>query len=352
MYRKFIFILLIISSLSIYAQNGGEKTFAFLDIATTARERALSSSSLAVWDHDINLTFANPSLLNRKMSRHLALNYTNYIGDINMGAVAYAHHFEKTGTFALGMSYLNYGTFKEALASGDKIGEFTASDKVFNLTYAIPINQFLQFGTNLKFIYSDYYQHYSAAAALDVAINYHNDEKQWYLSLLMKNMGGQFSGYTKENKEPMPFDIQFGLAKKFAHAPFMVMASIHHLNNWNLRYKSPLDNNSIDLEGNQTNTEDNFFKKSGDEFLRHLNIGVELNPLNNVYLRASYNFKRGKELALKEKSGMVGFGLGVGIRISKFHISYAYNSYHVSSVTHTFSITSNLGLFFSKKGKS
>ena len=56
--------------------------------------------------------------------------------------------------------------------------------------------------------------------------------------------------------------------------------------------------------------------------MRHLIFGIEFIPLDNFYLRAGYNYQRRQELKISNRTAMVGFSWGFGIRISKFHLSY------------------------------
>lgn len=343
--KKYVFIFFAfyyISNLS--AQIGGESTYQFLTLPSSARVSSLSNSSLGLWDNDLNLTFSNPSLLDSTMQSHLALNYADYISDINYGMVAYAHHFNKIGTFAFGINYMHYGDFIESDATGEIIGDFTASDYAFNLVYAKALFPNLQMGVNLKFLYSNYYQYYSSGIALDAGLTYHNDKKRNSLALVFTNLGHQITPYREGNYEPLPFDIQLAFAQRLKHAPFRFLVAIHHLHNWKMAYDSPLDDDNTII--GEEKSEKSTFDKFGDEAIRHLNLGAEIVPGKNFYLRVGYNFQRMKEMVIDDKFGMVGFSFGAGIRIYKFHISYSRAIYHVAGATNTFSVTSNLQEFF------
>jgi len=338
-------ILLFGITLSSLAQIGGEATYQFLSLPNSARSSALANTSIGVWDSDLSLSISNPSLLDSTMTQHLALNYANYIADINYGSAAYSHHFDNIGTFAFAINYFNYGDFKEADPTGAILGEFSAADYAFNLIYAKALLPNLQMGVNLKFLYSDYYKYYSSGLALDAGLTYHNDDKKRSLALVVKNFGTQIKPYREENYEELPLDVQIGFSQRLNHAPFRFLISLHHLNNWSLSYDSPLDQED-NILGNEAPKEKSNIDQIGDELIRHLNLGVELVPGKNFYLRAGYNFQRLKELTIEDKYGMVGFSFGAGIRIYKFHISYGRAIYHVAGATNTFSITSNLKEFY------
>ncbi len=344
--KPYLFLFVIINFIStLSAQVGGESTYQFLSLPSSARVSSLSNSSIAVWDQDINLILSNPSLLDSSMHRNLALNYADYIADINYGMVAYAHYIKDIGTFALAVNYMHYGTFQEADITGDILGNFTASDYAFNMFYSKAVFHNLQIGGNLKFLYSNYYQYYSSGLAIDAGITYHNDKKNQALSFVIKNLGHQVKPYRDGNYEGLPFDIQLAFAQKLKHAPFRFLVALHHLHNWQMSYDSPLDMKNT-IVGEDEETKVSVFDKIGNEAIRHLNIGAEIVPGKNFYLRFGYNFQRMKEMVISDKFGMVGFSFGAGIRIRKFHISYGRAIYHVAGATNTFSITSNLGEFF------
>ncbi len=347
--KKNLFIIVISTLLShtLYAQIGGESTYQFLSLPFSARTSALAGSSSSVYDNDLTLALSNPSLLDSSMHQHISINYADYLKDINYGTAAYAYHSAKLGTFALALNYFNYGEFTEADETSQKLGTFTSSDYAFNLLYARPISNQIQVGASMKVLYSDYYLYSSSGIAFDLAATYHKDQTGFSSSLLISNLGFQFKPYRESNYESLPLDVQLGVSQRLKYAPFRVMLQMHHLHNWNLAYDSPLkDNTGVLGQKDKEEEKPNAFTQSLDELIRHINVGVEFIPVKNIYLRAGFNFQRYKELAVSSKFGMVGFGLGAGIRIYKFHISYSHAFYHVSGATNTFSVSSNLNEFF------
>ena len=345
--RTYLFIILnVIFLSSLRAQIGGEATYQFLDLPPSARSSSLSGSSIGLWDHDLNLALSNPSLLDSSMHKSLILNYADYIADINYGTAGYAHYMEGKGIFAFAINYMHYGRFKEADETGQVIGQFTASDYAFNMLYSKPLSPKFQIGANLKFLYSNYYQYFSLGLALDAGITYHNDDKNHSLALVIKHFGHQIKPYRQGNYENLPFDMQLAFAQKLNHAPFRLLVALHHLHNWSMAYDSPLDEKSTVLGEEAEEIKKSTFDKVGDEFIRHLNVGAEIVPSKNVYIRIGYDFQKMKEMIIDQKFGMVGFSVGAGIRIYKFHVSYARSVFHVAGATNTFSISSNLQEFF------
>jgi hypothetical protein len=85
-----------------------------------------------------------------------------------------------------------------------------------------------------------------------------------------------------------------------------------------------------------------------DKFMRHIAIGTEINLGENLVLRAGYNYRRRQELKIDTKPGMVGFSWGVGLKITRFRISYGRATYHMAGGTNQFSLTMNLDEFGKK----
>ena len=78
-------LTLMLVTLQLSGQLGGNATYAFLNLTNSARVASLGGKVVSIWDDDLNLPFHNPSLLHEGMSNHLVVNYVNYFSDINYG---------------------------------------------------------------------------------------------------------------------------------------------------------------------------------------------------------------------------------------------------------------------------
>ena len=65
------------------AQIGGESTYEFLNLPNSARIASMGGEYLAIYDNDITLSLANPSLINEKMHNNLGFSFVDYYTDIN-----------------------------------------------------------------------------------------------------------------------------------------------------------------------------------------------------------------------------------------------------------------------------
>ena len=347
--RTLIFLIFIFVVSYSAAQLGGNAIYRFVDIPAAARQSALGGKLVPVYDNDFNTVLSNPSLLNANMSNHLTLSYVNYIADVNYGYAAYAHHYNKIGSFAMNVQFMSYGKFKETDATGFVTGNFTASDYCYNILYARQIDSVFSIGGNLKTIYSHLDQYTSLGNALDAGATYHSKDKLFTSSFLIKNIGHQWTYYTPGNKEPMPFDIQLGASKKLPKAPIRFVFVFHHLQKWDLTYVDANNPTATTDPLTGAPVKQNKTKIAADKLGRHFIGGVEFVLGKNFNLQFSYNYQRRKELKFDGRAGIAGFSLGFGLKISKFNISYSHAQFNTAAGTDHITITTNLSSFYTKK---
>ena len=327
------------------AQLGGSKTYMFLNMSNSARVSALGGNYAPIFDHDITLAYSNPSLISSDMHNGLSINYLNYFADVNSGFVAYGHDFDKIGTFVGTLQFLGYGTFEERDETGLQMGEFKAGEYALTIGWSKKLSDHFQMGVNLKNIYSKLDKYSSYGLAADVALSYINEDKELTSSFIVKNIGRQISTYTGDSNEPIPFEIQWGVSKKFEHAPLRVVLLLNDLQKWDLTYSDP--NQKIEYDpftGEEIKSGNTW--AFGDKLMRHAIFGVEFAPgKGNFMVQLAYNYRRRQELKIASRTSMVGFSFGFGIRISKFKLSYSHANYHLAGGTNTFTITTNFADF-------
>jgi len=342
-------VLLVFLSGYALAQQGGKNVYEFMNLSNSARVTALGSNFLTIDDGDIDLAYANPSLINEEMSHQISLNYLDYFSGINAGFVSYGQHFDKVGTFVGSLQFINYGTFDETDETGQKLSEFSASEYAFIIGWSKALSEKFRLGVNLKNIYSSLDEYSSYGLAADVAISYSNKEKQFASSLILKNMGRQISTYTEQYRESLPFQIQMGMSKKFEHAPFRVLFLLNNLQTWNLKYSDPNSDGDIDpFTGEEKETSEVW--EFADNALRHAVLGVEFVPgKGNFMVRLAYNYRRQQEMRIASRAAMVGFSFGFGLRVYKFKISYSRASYHLAGGTNTITMGTNFSDLFASK---
>lgn len=339
---SFFLIFLLLSSVA-SAQIGGDNTYEFLNLTTSARLSSLGGNQIAVKDDDSFLGFVNPSLLNEEMDNKLALTYVSYLADINVGFASYTKTYDSIGTFNLGVQYINYGDFIETDQGGNEIGNFSAGEYAFVLGYSYPIDTNFSVGANLKTIYSSFYDYQSIGLAADLGATYFSKKNGVTMALLAKNIGTQLTEYADDDQESLPFELQFGITKRFKNVPLRLGLIAQQLQKWDLTYENPEDQGQSLLGEDETrnDNENGFFNKLAS----HLIFNAELLISKNFNVRFGYNYLRRAELKVDEKPGTVGISWGFGMRISKFHLSYGRSAYHEVGPTNTFSVSTRLSDF-------
>jgi hypothetical protein len=331
-------LILLISSLVGKAQIGGETTYQFLELTNSARMAALGGNQVAVNDStDLNLPFNNPSLLAPEMSNQVLFNYVNYFSDINYGYASYARSYEGIGNFAIGMQYINYGKFTETTERGELTGnEFRAAEYALNLIYSNHYKK-INYGAILKPIFSSFESYQSFGIAADLGLSVASKNGLTNAGVVVRNIGTQITTYYKNGeREPIPFDIQAGLSSRLAHAPVVIYVTAQHLNHWDLANADTTEqsNDEVIIYEPQENI--------GKQIMRHIVLGVELLPSKNFTVRVGYNYQRRQELMLTDRSSVVGFSLGFGVRVKRFKLDFATSRYHIASSSTLLSLVINL----------
>lgn len=316
----------------------------------TARAAALGGNSMSVWGDDINLIYSNPSLLNSSMHKQATLNYCNYVGNLNFGYLAYAHHLQKYGTVAGSLQFFNYGKFNGYDEFGQATTNFNANDYSINLNYAKPFeDSSFQVGIALKTIISQYDIYKSFGNAIDFGITYHS-KKDFIVSVQAKNIGFIWKGYSNllTKNEPLPQTVQLGLSYKIPKAPFRLIGIYDQVTKWNLKYISPVDTtgSSSPFSNSGTKADSSKFQKFGikfrngsDNFLRHITVGAEILITKNLHIRLAYNHRRQKEMILPERRGINGLSVGFGFRVKKFGFAYSFTKMAFPGNSSIFSLT-------------
>lgn len=348
--RLFYSVVAILLSSSVYAQLGGTRTFAFLNLPNSARAEALGGSIVSMYDDDVALAYNNPSLLNEGAHNQLLVSFNNYFANIGYGYAGYARHWKNIGTFHAGIQYINYGDFRETNENGDILGTFTASDYCITLGYARSFfDSVLHVGANWKNIISQYHDYNSYGMAFDLGATYVSKNKLFTASLLLKNMGGQLKSYTPGNKEPLPFEIQLGISGSLKYVPVRLMCFVTNLQRPDLSYVDPANRFQIDPLTNDTiDTKLNV----GLNILRHFVIAAEIYPFKeHLFLRIGYNFQRSGEMKTDIKRGAQGICYGIGIKINAFSFSYSRAEYHLAGSPNHISLNIDINKLMTIKSK-
>lgn len=338
MYKKLIFLTLILFGNTIFAQIGGNGVYQFLNLISSPRQAALGGKTITNFDYDVNQPLFNPASINSEMDGKLALNYGNYFGDVSYGTAAYAYTYDRhIQTFHAGITYINYGKFDGRDQNGTSTNEFSGSEIALSLGYSYNIPKTkLYVGGNAKLISSSLETYNSFGIATDLGAIYINEKSNVNYALVLRNFGTQISTYAG-TREKLPFEVVAGISQELANVPVRWHLTLENLQKWNVSFENPARATQT-IDGNPIPEKVTFL---GNAF-RHVIFGAEIFPKKAFSVRLSYNFRRASELKIIEQRTFSGISAGFGIRFSKFRFDYSYSRYTLASNTSLFGLMINL----------
>lgn len=276
----------------------------FLRLPVSAHAAALGGDNISIIEDDESMIFNNPALLSSVSDKTINLNYMNYMSGANTASASFNRIIKERASVAASAQFVDYGKMKETDENNIQTGEFSAKDISIAGYFSYMLTDRLAGGITAKFITSYIGDYNSIAMSVDLGLNYYDPEKEWSVSLVAKNLGGQMKAYD-DQYDRMPIDIQLGASKRFAHMPFRISATLVDLNH--LDYK----------------------------FINHLIAGVDIIISPTIWVGAGYNFRRANEMKITETDGEsshgAGLSFGAGINLERFKLNLAYGKYHVSS---------------------
>ncbi|MEM6722437.1 MAG: type IX secretion system protein PorQ [Bacteroidota bacterium] len=346
-------LLLCLSTLG-FAQIGGDAVYEFLDLPVSARANALGGQLTTVYDEDAGLGLGNPSLYNASMHQQAVFNFGLMPASINYGNFAYTHHVSKwNSTLAAQFQYIDYGTFPLTDETGMQIGTFKASEVAFGGGIGYRYNERFSFGANVRLVSSNFEAYNSFGMSTDIGASFIDTARNFTATVVLRNVGFQFSTFGEDNRENLPFNAQIGFSKRLRYLPLRLSVIFQHLQQWDIRFDDPNNTPTTSIFGEEA-AEDSGFTKFVDNLFRHIVFSGELLlGKNDVFqIRFGYNHLRRQELSITNLRSLSGFSGGFGIRVKRFQIDYGFAAYHIAGGLNQFSLRTDIGSFGKNKRKS
>ena len=343
---SYTFFLVVCFFTMVQGQRGGERVFEFTGLPTSARATALGGSQIAATTNDYGLVGGNPGLLNQSMDNSFIFQHNFHFAGIDNGYAGFAKYIEGWGSMIHGgVHYMNYGKFTAADELGNIEGEFKAKDLALQAGISRQLNERMSGGVTLQYIQSTYESYTSSGLMLDAGIAYRSEDGLNHYGLVLRGAGFQFSSYYEGGqKGKMPVDLQFGFSKRLEYVPFRLSILMHDINRWDLRYESPLDEEtSIDF-GQEVPDEPSDFSQGVENFFKHLTFGGEfiIGKNEGLMLRFAYDHQIHQELSVVNLRSLAGFSAGVGVNLKLFILDYGFTVYHQAGSTKHLGIRVNL----------
>lgn len=303
MIRPVFALLLMFCTLAGFGQES-QTAYNFLRLPISAHVAALGGDQIALTDDDASLIFHNPALIQYVSDRTINLNMMTYMQGTVTASASFVRAFNERGTWGVSGRYMDYGTLKETNTSGEQTGTFGARDIAVGASLAYGLTNHINGGITVKMVTSYIGQYNSLGAAVDLGLNYYDDESEWSVSAVARNLGGQLTAY-EDDFERLPLDLQLGVTKRLVGSPFRFSATLVRLNDWEYGIG------------------------------RHFVLGADLLLGEQFYLSAGYNAMRASEMKIDTDEGNgnhgAGLSLGGGLTLERLKLHVAYAKYHVSA---------------------
>ena len=311
MKRVVFAVVFVLSVLPVGAQES-QTVYDFLRLPVSAHVAALGGDNTTLVEDDATLIFHNPALINNVTDRTLNLNLMTYMEGATTGSASFLRAAGERGTWGVTGQFMSYGTMKETNVSGQQTGDFSAKDIALGGTFAYALSERFSGGITAKLVASYIGQYNSLGAAVDLGLNYYDAEREWSLSAVARNLGGQLSAY-EDDFERLPLDLQVGVTKRLIGSPLRLSASLVRLNDWEYGIG------------------------------KHLVLGADLLLSPQFYVAAGYNAMRASEMKISADDGDsahgAGLSLGGGLLLQRLKLHVAYAKYHVSASSLVFNIS-------------
>lgn len=299
---SFISFFLLLSS-TISSQES-TTSYNFLRLPVSAHVAAVGGDNITLTDDDAALIFHNPALINGVSDKSINLNFMTFMEGAKTASAAFMKGAGNRGTWGVTAQYMDYGEMKETTPEGEQLGTFSARDIAVGGTFAYALTNQLNGGVTAKFITSYIAGYNALAVAVDLGLNYFDEDHDLSLSAVARNLGGQVKAFD-DHFERIPLDLQVGATKRIGQSPFRLSATLSRLNDWS--------------EG----------------FGHHFAVGADVLLGRNIYIAAGYNFRRARQMKIDDSEGAsshgAGFSAGAGLQLERFKLHVAYGKYHVST---------------------
>ena len=313
--KKGVFIVIFVLTAIILMAQESQEAYSFLRLPVSAHVAALGGDNITINDDDPTLIFHNPALIAGVTDKSLNLNYMTYMEGCKTASASFVKAYKERATWGVSAQYMDYGKMKQTTVENIDQGEFSAKDIALAGTFTYLLGNKVSGGITARFISSTIGSYSSAAVAIDLGINYLNEETGLSLSAVAKNLGGQVKAYNDEF-ERIPLDLQIGITKRLIGSPLRLSATLTRLNNWD------------------------------QGLIKHLAIGGDLLLGSQFYVSAGYNFRRSSEMKINDSEGDSNHGAGVslggGIQLQRFKLNVGYAKYHVSASSLLINVTYSL----------
>ena len=307
--------------------------FNTLRLPASSHAAALGGQNVTLIEDEPTAGWYNPALYANVSDLSAGLNFMTYAAGSTWMGAHFVKAFGERHTMAVGAQYMNYGKMDETDEAGNTLGQFSAKDIVIGAGYSYLLSDRWTGGANLKMMVSNLADYTALAAAVDVGVNYYDDENDLSVSASLQNIGTQLKAYHDGQRTHLPFTLALGFSKGMAHLPVRFHVTMTDVTRWKSSYYVLPENKDKDKSDKVG---------FGEKALNHFVLGLDILPTDYLYLSVGYNFRRAYELKASGSSHLAGLSAGAGVNVKHFKFGVSYAKYHQASN----SIMANVGYAF------
>lgn len=307
--------------------------FNTLRLPASSHAAALGGQNVTLIEDEPTAGWYNPALYANVSDLSAGLDFMTYAAGSTWMGAHFVKAFGERHTMAVGVQYMNYGKMDETDEAGNTLGQFSAKDIVIGAGYSYLLSDRWTGGANLKMMVSNLADYTALAAAIDVGVNYYDDENDLSVSASLQNIGTQLKAYHDGQRTHLPFTLALGFSKGMAHLPVRFHVTMTDVTRWKSSYYVLPENKDKDKSDKVG---------FGKIALNHFVLGLDILPTDYLYLSVGYNFRRAYELKASGSSHLAGLSAGAGVNVKYFKFGVSYAKYHQASN----SIMANVGYAF------
>lgn len=326
MKKTLLYILCLLSATSLWGQES-TSGYNALKLPISSHVAALGGDNISIIEDDAAIAWHNPALLSNVSHNVLGLDFMTYFAESKWMGAQYVRAFGDRHTGSIIAQYMDYGSADETDTQGNVIGKYSAKDIFIAPSYSYLLSDKWSGGATLKLAFSNYADFSAFAVAVDLGLNYYNEESDLSVSATLKNIGRELASFHDQTRH-LPFVAQIGISKGLDHLPLRVSLTLTDLTRWDSDYFYN------DEEGKKLS-----FSKI---LLNHLILGADYFLTENISLSAGYNFRRANELTASGSAHGAGLTAGASLHLKRFKISGAFAKYHKSTSSLMFNVNYTL----------
>lgn len=290
-------LLLITVLLSAVNENAGTTGFNNLQVIYSAKAISMSKAMTGI-PASLEGLQLNPAAILRIDDMAISSTFNNYLVDTNGGGLHFLHPSYENISFGISLHYLNFGEIDRTEVTPDneylETGEtFGASNLIFGVSAAREMNDAIDLGVTLKYVYDQIDKYSASAIVADLGLIHHPVNEKIKVGLAIRNLGFQTGFYTQEKyTEKLPFTFAAGLSYQF-----------------NPKFLGALD----------------ISKPKGTDLTGRFGVEYLLHPM--LTLRAGYNANSGDWKTGGSMDWAAGATFGAGFNWSNYFLDYGVASF-------------------------